>query len=89
MPQVQRTELAFEGPPPDAGGLSRRWRVLLGEAAEIISLLPPEEAGTCVLESDGALCRATPEELRLPGTVERLRFRPGSIRGVLPQIGAS
>ena len=41
--------LAFAGPPPHAGVLSRTWHVLLEAARQVVSVLPAEEIGKCVL----------------------------------------
>jgi hypothetical protein len=44
--------LSFSTPPPDAAELSRRWHSMLDEARALISVLPPECAGTAVLDLD-------------------------------------
>ena len=59
-------ELSFEGLPPDAGTLSRTWHTMLSEAERIVTLLPPERAGTCVVGEDGELFRGSPEDLEDP-----------------------
>ena len=76
-------ELAFDGAPPDAAELSRRWHAALDTARRTIDLLPAGKVGTCVLLGDD-LCRLPPEEL--PGSPEALRFRAGSLQGVLPGL---
>ena len=80
--------LSFAGDPPDAGELARAWRRILDSAREIVSLLPPEEVGTCVLAASGGLFRGTPAEilgaLREGGIV----FHRGRIRGALAQLKA-
>ncbi|HEX2254196.1 MAG TPA: nucleotidyl transferase AbiEii/AbiGii toxin family protein [Thermoanaerobaculia bacterium] len=75
--------LAFDGPPPDAAEMSRRWHAALDTARRTVDLLPAQEAGTCVLQGDD-LCRLPPEEL--PGSLAALRFRTGSLSGVLPTV---
>ena len=80
-------DLIFGGEPPDAGDLSRQWRRILDDANQTVRLLPAEEAGRCVLEPSGSLCRASPGDLR--GSLARggrLIFHSGRIRGALPQI---
>jgi hypothetical protein len=46
-------QLAFSGPPPDAGDLARRFAAMLDTAAQAHDLLPLDEAGKCVLSTDG------------------------------------
>ena len=79
-------QLAFDGPPPDAGHLARKWHRLLDAATEVVSLLPVEEVGACVLTADGQLFRGSTVTL-----VEALRERSmvyhhGRIRGALPRL---
>jgi len=78
--------LAFASPPPDAGDLSRRWRVQLDTARATIAALPHTEAGKCVLDRAGVLFRGPVEVLG--GALARgdLRFHSGSIRGAFPQM---
>jgi hypothetical protein len=78
--------LAFEGPPPDAADLSRRWHASLSAARAIIDLLPPAEVGRCVLDVHGALWRGSAPELRAALGEGRITFHSGSIRGALPQL---
>jgi hypothetical protein len=79
-------QLAFSGPPPDAAGLARTWHVMLTTARAVIATLPPDQAGTCVLDADGHLLRALPVEL--PSLLDggRVTFHRGSIRGAWPQL---
>jgi hypothetical protein len=79
-------ELAFEGEAPDAADLASAWHRMLGLARETLDLLPPAEAGTCVLGRDGALMRASPAELAIALDAGEVRFHRGSIRGALPSI---
>ncbi|MEO6324927.1 MAG: hypothetical protein ABIT01_01205 [Thermoanaerobaculia bacterium] len=83
-PEVQ--ELSFDDPPPDAGELSRAWRAMLREADEIVSLLPVEEAGKCVISGSGALFAGAPAEARVAVAASEIHFHAGTIRGVLPTI---
>ena len=78
--------LQFEGPPPDAGELARRWRGMLAEAQAVVAALPADESGRCVLTSDGELCRLSPAELPRALASGRIRFHAGSIRGALPSL---
>jgi hypothetical protein len=79
--------LAFEGAPPDAADLSRRWHALLAEAREIVAALPAEEAGRCVLGADGTPYAGAPSAIHADLETGRLRFHAGCIRGALPTIG--
>jgi hypothetical protein len=78
-------ELSFAGPPPDPVELSRRWHAALDAATAIVSRLPSEHAGTCVLLGDD-LCRLPAGPLADAAAAGRLRFRSGSIGGALPTI---
>ena len=80
--------LEFEGIPPDAGVLARRWRALLEAAGRVVQALPVEKAGHCVLRREGGLCVASPEAL--PSQLARgdVVFHEGSIRGALPDLMA-
>lgn len=80
------SELSFAGPPPDAGQLARAWRAMLDEALKIVTLLPAEEAGKCVIEASGKLFHGAPGEARTALDAGELRFHAGTIRGVLPTI---
>lgn len=84
--QVELNSLAFEGPPPDAASLSRRWKVVVAEAHELFAVLPPAEAGHCVLEMGGTIYRGTAADLRLDLPAGRILFHPGRIQGVWPTI---
>lgn len=79
--------LAFDGTPPSAADLSRRWHTALAEARVILSLLPTRTAGAAVVTRDGAPCRegatGLPEALR----TARVMFHQGrSIGGAWPQV---
>jgi hypothetical protein len=80
------SELSFEGPTPDAQQLARSWQAMLAEASEIVALLPADEAGRCVLDPSGGLFSGSPDEAIRAIESGSLRFRAGSIRGVLPTI---
>ncbi len=79
-------ELSFEGPPPDVVALSRQWHGMLEDARSIIGLLPVEQAGKCVLEKSGSLCRASEAQLAHDLADERIVFHPGCVRGAFPQV---
>ena len=79
-------QLAFEGRPPDASLLGRTWHRMLDAAREIVSLLPPDEVGTCVLDASGGLFRGDPAELQRALGGRRILFHRGRIRGAWPQL---
>jgi hypothetical protein len=80
-------ELDFAGPHPDAGELSQRWHAILDEARQVVDLLPPAAAGSCVLESSLALCRLGSSALEAALASGQLHFHPGRIGGALPTVG--
>lgn len=81
-------QLAFAGEAPDAAELAHAWHRILDSARQIVSLLPPEEVGTCVLDASGGLFRGCPAELRGALRESRIVFHRGRIRGALPQLKA-
>jgi hypothetical protein len=81
-------QLDFLGEPPDAAELSRAWHRVLATAEGIISALPPDEVGTCVIEAGGELARLDPEALTEALHEGRLRFHRGRIRGAMPQLSS-
>ena len=84
--QVEVDGLSFEGRAPDAADLSVRWKTMLVEAGSIISTLPTEEVGTCVLDAEGKLFRGERDGLASALAGGRLRFHRGSIRGSVPRF---
>ncbi len=78
--------LAFAGDRPDLAILSRQWHDAIDSARDLLAVLPSEEAGKCVLNVEGDLCRWASEEVA--GALARgdLRFHPGSIRGAFPSL---
>lgn len=84
--QAELASLAFDGAAPDAGELSRTWRLVLAQAREVVSLLPREEAGRAVLGADGRPFRGGVDELREVLLARRLTFHEGRIRGAFPRV---
>lgn len=78
--------LAFAGPPPDLAAAARAWHAMLGQAREIVGLLPAEEAGKCVIDRRGQLYAFPPDRLRLDLAAGALMFHEGSIRGAFPRL---
>jgi hypothetical protein len=78
--------LDFDGEPPDAAVLSRRWHAMLATARRVIDALPPAQAGRCVLAKGGGLFRGDPAALDVAIAQGHLRFHAGCIRGALPRL---
>lgn len=78
--------LAFDGAPPDAAELSRRWHGMLNEARDLVAALPPSDVGACVLEISGKLFPGNIQELRAALTRHEVRFHEGQIHGALPRL---
>jgi len=78
--------LAYAGTPPDAGELSRRWRVVLDAARLVVHELPADAIGTCVLTRQGELFTGDAEHLRRALTDGQILFHAGRVRGAFPRI---
>jgi hypothetical protein len=78
--------LDFEGTPPDARDLSRRWHEALEAGREVVAALPADEAGRAVLDLTGAPYRGAPDELRSVLARKGLQFHAGRIRGAFPRV---
>jgi hypothetical protein len=83
---LEVASLAFDGPPPDAGDLSRRWHAAVDQARVLLALLPAEHAGECVLDPNGELLRGSSEDIARAVRSSAVQYRQGSLRGVLPVI---
>ena len=71
---------------PDAGELASAWHGMLDQAAAVIDLLPPEEAGTCVLDSEDDLFTGGSADLARALAGRRIRFHSGSLGGAYPRL---
>lgn len=80
------SQLAFDGPTPDARELSVRFATMLEQADDIIEELPAREIGKAVLDENGELFRGGLDTLTQASLDGRLRYHPGSIRGAFPSI---
>ncbi len=83
-PQAEIDLLDFEGNPPDAGEISRRWRRQLHDADAICELLPVDRVGTAVVTGDGELCRLPPADLDVALEAGEIDFHEGTIGGAWP-----
>lgn len=79
-------QLAFAGAAPDPVRLSSRWKEILAGARQIVAALPAEQAGSCVIDASGALCRAAPSDVEGLVRAGHLAFHPGRVRGAFPQL---
>lgn len=84
--EVEIASLAFDGPPPRAADLSRRWHTMLDEGRDILRALPAEHAGCCVLAADLTLFRGVADALAVALQARTLQYHAGSIRGAWPRI---
>ena len=83
---VEVAQLEFQGAAPGAGELASAWHGMLDQAASVIDLLPPEEAGTCVLDSDDNLFTGSSAHLARALAGSRIRFHAGSLGGAYPRL---
>ncbi len=83
---VELASLEFEGAPPSAADLSRRWHAMLDEARDMVRVLPPEHAGCGVLGSDLLPFRGGAAALADALKAGTVQFHVGSIRGAWPRI---
>ena len=83
---VEVAQLEFEGAAPDARALASDWHGMLAEAATIIDLLPPEQAGNCVLDAENSLLTSGSGRLPRALAQRRIRFHAGSLGGAYPRL---
>ena len=84
--QAEIDALDFDGPVPRAADVSARWHAAIQEAREIVSALPAEEAGKCVLDHEGRLEMASASSLPDELSAGRVSFHEGTIRGAFPDV---
>jgi hypothetical protein len=80
------SELAFDGPAPDAALLRQHWSKLLREADAIIDSLPASAVGQCVLSANGELFQGSADEVAHALAANEIVFHSGSIRGAMPVL---
>jgi hypothetical protein len=83
------SQLSFEGLPPDVGELNRAWHDILKEAEQIISMLPLDGIGKCVLNADEKLFKGDQEVLRKSLDKNEVMYHSGQINGAWPQFPAA
>ena len=79
-------QLSYSSNPPDPAELGRAWRRILEQAGRAVTLLPPDEVGTCVLDLSGGFYRGSPADLEGALRAGRVIFHRGRLRGALPQV---
>lgn len=84
--QSEIDSLDFDGPVPQAAEISSRWHAAVEDAREIVSALPADEVGKCVIDRGGALETASPSVLRVELAAGRVAFHEGAIRGAFPDV---
>lgn len=84
--QIEVSSLKFENEPLDAAELSNKWRAMLEEAREIISMLDPAESGKCVIDLEGRILLSGPDELRHALRSVGVQYHSGSICGSFPRL---
>jgi hypothetical protein len=68
----------------DAAALGAKWHGMLRQTPAILDLLPPDELGSCVVDSAGTLFTGSTHELALALDENRLRFHHGTLGGAWP-----
>ena len=71
---------------PSAAELSERWKTILIEAKEVVSLLPTSDYGACVHDNAGNLVRLDPAALALALATKTVCFHAGSMHGAFPKL---
>ena len=79
-------QLEIEGASPDARALASDWHGMLAEAATTIDLLPPEQAGNCVLDGENSLFTSDSGRLHRALAQRQIRFHAGSLGGAFPRL---
>ncbi len=83
--QLEVDALDFDGEAPDAANLGSQWHAALSEADQVISILPPDDAGKCVITCDGKLFRGNSNELADALSKCNVLFHGGRIGGSWPR----
>ena len=84
--QIEIDSLSFAGPRPDATELARKWKRMLVEAQRVVELLPAETVGSCVVDNEGELVKATPSSLLALLRGSTVKYHSGKLRGSYPVI---
>ncbi len=79
-------ELDWGGQPPDFVALKSQWREAIADAKYLIELLPPEETGRAVMNSQGVPFRGNSAQLKNALDNGELNFHQGHIGGAWPEL---
>lgn len=80
------SSLAFEGPPPSAADLSRRWHQALDGARAVVDRLPAERVGHAVILAKGGFFAGGVLELEHAVSAGEIDFHEGRLRGAWPIV---
>lgn len=75
-------EVQFRSKPPDRAALHRKWHAMINEARLFMEILPPPEAGQCVMMNDAPF-QGSPDEYRTALDAGLITFRPGRLESVV------
>lgn len=78
--------LAFDGAPPTAANLSRRWHAALADARRIVDALPAAHAGEAVITAGGELFTGAFSDLERAQAGNLLQFHRGRTGGAWPRV---
>lgn len=84
--QQELDSLDFDGETPSASLLSSEWKTALAAAGELITILPDEHLGECILTKDKNFYKGSAEEVVTELQAGSLIFHKGSIKGAWPHI---
>lgn len=84
--QVEIDRIVTSEEPIDAAELSRKWHEMIWQARETVVHIPPEEAGKCVMTTDGKLFNGTDAEFASALAAGAIVFHEGVIGGAWPRI---
>lgn len=84
--EAEVSALAFDGPPPSAADLSRRWTDALESARAIIERLPADCVGQAVISTSAQLFTGDLPALEQALSDDTLAFHEGRIRGSWPAV---
>lgn len=84
--QAELDLLSFEGSPPNAAETGQTWKQAVKTGRNIVSRLPAEQVGTCILDRDGEPYRLDVEHLEEDLEHDRLLFHAGRLLGAWPRL---
>jgi hypothetical protein len=80
--------LAFEGPPPSAPDLARRWHGALERAEAIIDRLPAAHVGEAVVSPEGGAFTGPAAAIEAALAASEITFHRGRLGGAWPRVRA-